>query len=199
MSEECWQRFLRSNNWNPVELRDNRYNQVIHLVSSADGAEDYYNIEGNPARTEGIELARELDRKTMEAWVGHPYMDVIDNSTDFDTKMRKMISALCRRIGIEAEDRLQDESRKVKFLVQGPLPSTQSFPPYQDFDVVHDYLITSNQKIQSRIRKRGQNGNWSYQQTVRRSDAGSQMVELRRQITHRDYVVCFFLHYFIYS
>lgn len=190
MSDECWQRFLRSNNWNPVELRDNRYNQVIHLVSSADGAEDYYNIEGNPARTEGIELARELDRKTMEAWVGHPYMDVIDNSTDFDTKMRKMISALCRRIGIEAEDRLQDESRKVKFLVQGPLPSALSFPPYQDFDVVHDYLITSNLKIQSRIRKRGQNGNWSYQQTVRRSDAGSQMVELRRQITHRDYVVC---------
>lgn len=65
-----------------------------------------------------------------------------------------------------------------------------SMPPYQDFDVVHDYLITSNPKIQSRIRKRGQNGNWSYQQTVRRSDAGSQMVELRRQITHRDYVVC---------
>ena len=99
---------------------------------------------------------------------------------------------MCRRIGIEASDRLQDESHKIKFLVNGPPPSPSSIsmPPYQDFDVVHDYLITSNPKIQSRIRKRGQNGNWSYQQTVRRSDAGSQMVELRRQITHRDYVVC---------
>ncbi|XP_075589280.1 TRPL translocation defect 14 isoform X3 [Dermatophagoides farinae] len=190
MSDECWQRFLRANKWNTVDLRDNRYNQVVHLVTSADGAEEYYNIEGNPVRTEGLELARELDRKTMEAWVGHPYMDVIDNSTDFDTKMRRLISALCRRVGIEASDRLQDESHKIKFLVNGPPPSTSSMsmPPYQDFDVVHDYLITSNPKIQSRIRKRGQNGNWSYQQTVRRSDAGSQMVELRRQITHRDYV-----------
>lgn len=92
MSDECWQRFLRANKWNTVDLRDNRYNQVIHLVTSADGAEEYYNIEGNPVRTEGLELAREMDRKTMEAWVGHPYMDVIDNSTDFDTKMRRMIS-----------------------------------------------------------------------------------------------------------
>lgn len=31
-------------------------------------------------------------------------------------------------------------------------------------------------------------GNWSYQHTVRRSDTGDQAVELRRQITHRDYV-----------
>lgn len=188
MSGECWQRFLRSNNWNTIELRDNRYNQVIHLVTSADGAEEYYNVEGNPVRTEGIQLARELDRKTMEAWVGHPYMDVIDNSTDFDNKMRRMISALCRRIGIEASDRLQDESHKIKFLVNKCPTDLSVFPPYQDFDVVHDYLITSNPKIQSRIRKRGQNGNWSYQQTVRRSDAGSQMIELRRQISHRDYV-----------
>ncbi|KAF7495526.2 hypothetical protein SSS_06237 [Sarcoptes scabiei] len=188
MSEDCWQRFLRANKWNTVELRDNRYNQVIHLVTSADGAEEYYNMEGNPVRTEGLDLARELDRKTMQAWVGHPYMDVIDNSTDFDTKMRRMIAALCRRIGIEADDRLQDESHKIKYLIEGPPPESSLFPPHQDFDVVHDYLISPNPKIQSRVRKRGQNGNWSYQQTVRRSDAGSQMVELRRQITHRDYV-----------
>jgi len=32
-------------------------------------------------------------------------------------------------------------------------------------------------------------GNWSYQHTLRRSDSGNQVVELRRQINHRDYVV----------
>lgn len=92
MSRESWERVLKTNGWNTVELRDNRYNQVIHLVTSADGAEEYYNVEDNPCRTEGLELARELDRRTIEAWVGHPYIDVIDNSTDFDTKMRRMIS-----------------------------------------------------------------------------------------------------------
>ena len=190
MSKEAWEKVLKTNGWNSVELRDNRYNQIIHLVTSADGAEEYYNMEGNPVRTEGLELARKLDKLTSEAWVGHPYIDVIDNSTDFDTKMRKMISTVCRRIGIEAGDRLKSSSKKIKFLVKGPLPTESEFPSFQDFDVVHDYLITANPKVQSRLRKRGQSGNWSYQHTVRRSDATvPQPVELRRQISHRDYVV----------
>ncbi|KAJ6217135.1 hypothetical protein RDWZM_008292 [Blomia tropicalis] len=190
MSKEIWDKFLKTNGWNAVELRDNRYNQIIHLVTSADGAEEYYNCEDNPCRTEGIDLARELDRRTMQAWVGHPYIDVLDNTTDFDTKIRKMIASVCRRIGIEANDRLNSSSKKLKFLVKGPLPLDTVFPSFQDFDVVHDYLVSSNFKVQSRLRKRGQNGNWSYQHTVRRSDdrPNSQQVELRRQISHRDYV-----------
>lgn len=196
MSKEIWDKFLKTNGWNAVELRDNRYNQIIHLVTSADGAEEYYNCEDNPCRTEGIDLARELDRRTMQAWVGHPYIDVLDNTTDFDTKIRKMIASVCRRIGIEANDRLNSSSKKLKFLVKGPLPLDTVFPSFQDFDVVHDYLVSSNFKVQSRLRKRGQNGNWSYQHTVRRSDdrPNSQQVELRRQISHRDYVVKNFVH-----
>ena len=46
----------------------------------------------NKTRTEDIELAQTNDRLVGEAWVGHPYYDRIDNSTDFETKMRR----LCR-------------------------------------------------------------------------------------------------------
>ena len=28
----------------------------------------------------------------LQAWVGHPYYDVIDNSTDFEAKVTKMIN-----------------------------------------------------------------------------------------------------------
>jgi len=38
------------------------------------------------------------------------------------------------------------------------MPPDSTFPPFQDFEVVHDYLTSSNPKIQSRLRKRGQNG-----------------------------------------
>lgn len=92
MEKPAFEKVLRTNGWNAVDLRDTRYNQVIHLITAADGAEDYYNTEDNPCRTEGIELARELDKKTAEAWVGHPYIDVIDNSTDFESKMIRMIN-----------------------------------------------------------------------------------------------------------
>ena len=46
----------------------------------------------NKERTEDIELATTNDRLVGEAWVGHPYYELIDNSTDFETKMRR----LCR-------------------------------------------------------------------------------------------------------
>ena len=46
----------------------------------------------NKTRTEDIELAQTNDRLVGEAWVGHPYYELIDNSTDFETKMRR----LCR-------------------------------------------------------------------------------------------------------
>lgn len=82
VSKEKWDRMMRTNNWNSVELRDNRYNQIVHMVSAANGAEAFYSTEDHACRSEGVGLARELDYKSAAAWIGHPYFDVIDNSTD---------------------------------------------------------------------------------------------------------------------
>ena len=43
------------------------------------------------SRFEGIELARERDKRAMEAWGMHPYMDVVDNRAGFETKVIKVI------------------------------------------------------------------------------------------------------------
>ncbi len=45
---------------------------VIHLSSSADGAENHYSLDTNTARIEGLALARELDQKLQKAWIEHP-------------------------------------------------------------------------------------------------------------------------------
>ena len=54
--------------------------------------------------------------------MGHPYCDVIDNSTDFESKIRRVIEAVCKRLGgrlgVDIDDRLQAQSRKRKFLVK---------------------------------------------------------------------------------
>jgi len=39
-------------------------------------------------------LARQLDQKAAQSWVGHPYFDVVDNSTDFETKLCRMIQVI---------------------------------------------------------------------------------------------------------
>lgn len=48
-------------------------------------------LKDHTCRSEGIELACRLDQKAAQAWVGHPYFDVVDNSTDFETKVCRMI------------------------------------------------------------------------------------------------------------
>ncbi|XP_066253005.1 TRPL translocation defect protein 14 isoform X2 [Euwallacea similis] len=188
ISKERWENIMASNSWNNIELRDNRYNQIIHMVSAAKGAEDYYSIEDHSCRSEGVELARELDTKAAAAWVGHPYFDVIDNSSDFEGKIRRMIGSVCHKIGLDTGDRLLTNSKKHKFLVSGPLPEDSVFPPFQDFEVVHNYL-QSNSPNQVRLRKRGQKGYYSYIHTVRRQNQpGGQVIEVKTQINHRDYI-----------
>lgn len=160
ISKEKWDKMMRNNDWNNVELRDNRYNQIIHMVSAANGAEDFYSTEEHACRSEGVELARELDYNAAAAWVGHPYFDVIDNSTEFEDKIRRMIECVCQKLGIDTGDRLLKSSKKRKFHVRGPMPLDSEFPTFQDFDVVHNYL-QSNSPNQVRLRKRGQKGSTS--------------------------------------
>ncbi|XP_046679919.1 TRPL translocation defect protein 14 isoform X2 [Homalodisca vitripennis] len=194
ISRDKWERMMSANGWNSVELRDNRYNQIVHLVSAANGAEDFYSTEDHACRSETVVLARELDYNAAAAWVGHPYFDVIDNSTDFETKICRMIASVCQKLGIDTGDRLTTNSRKRKFLVRGPLPDDSVFPPFQDFDVVHNYLQTSTPSMQARLRKRGQKdstglaGHWSYIHTIRKPKMRGQVVEVKTQLTHRDYI-----------
>uniref|UniRef100_T1ILT8 Uncharacterized protein n=1 Tax=Strigamia maritima TaxID=126957 RepID=T1ILT8_STRMM len=177
---------LSDNGWNPIELRDNRYNMIIHMVSAANGAEDFYTTIDHSCRSENLAEARYRDQKAAESWIGHPYFDVIDNSTEFDDKLRRMISSVCQKLGVDTGDRLSKNSRKVKFLI-GQLPSDNEFPSFQDFKVIHDYLTSLNPKLQARLRKRGQNSHWSYTNTIRRLEFNNQIIEVKTQITSREY------------
>ena len=76
------------------------------MVSAAKGAEDFYTIEEHASRTEGIDQARALDTRAAEAWVGHPYVDLVDNSdSNFDAKINSLISKVAWSIGIDVGDR----------------------------------------------------------------------------------------------
>lgn len=184
-----WEEILARNDYrSDVDVRDVRYHQIVHMVSAANGAEDFYSLEDHSCRSEGLELACELDNKAAQAWVGHPYFDVIDNSTDFDTKIRRMIASVCHRLGIETGDRLAVGARKFKFLIESPLPSDDQFPQHQDFDVVHHYMTPiGGNHTQTRLRKRGQHGSWSYTHTARKPKKLGQTVEVRTSLSHRDY------------
>lgn len=85
------------------ELQSN-YGAVFHLVSAAKGAEKFYSTANNTARTETIEEAIAKDNKLIAAWTSHPYFKVIDNSTNFEDKMKRLIFEISIFLGIGAKN-----------------------------------------------------------------------------------------------
>ncbi len=77
--DNVWQALLDETGWSTVQLRDRRYEAVIHMVTAADGAQEFYTSTNNEARYENFEEAKELDKKLINAWVGHPHFSIIDN------------------------------------------------------------------------------------------------------------------------
>jgi hypothetical protein len=79
--------------------RDKRYDAVIHMVTAADGAVQFFGNENNAIRHESVEEALSLDKKTVNCWVGHEHLYVIDNSTDFEGKLKRVVSRILRHVG----------------------------------------------------------------------------------------------------
>lgn len=46
--------------WNLFQLRDKRYDAIVHMITAADGATDFFN-KSNEARYESIEQAIIVD------------------------------------------------------------------------------------------------------------------------------------------
>ena len=65
-SKEEWDEIIGSLGYDRIKLRDARYNQVIHMMTAANGAESFYQLANNSTRTEGLELAIERDKKAAD-------------------------------------------------------------------------------------------------------------------------------------
>ena len=98
MSQSDFDRVISSLGKTEVEIRDS-YDAVFHLITAANGAEAFYTTENNAARTETVEQARALDKKLVEAWTGHPHLRVIDNSTGFEDKMKRLVKEVTSFLG----------------------------------------------------------------------------------------------------
>lgn len=67
-----------------------QYDGAFFMVTAAIGASDMYGIETNAVRFESIDEAVISDRKILSEWSDHPYLCVIDNSTNFTEKLVRL-------------------------------------------------------------------------------------------------------------
>jgi hypothetical protein len=188
-----FQQVLAERTTDEVQLRDSRYNAVFHLVSAADGAEAHYTLGNNKARTESPQEARQADRKTQKAWLGHPHLYVIDNTTDFEGKMTRLIDVVSKVVGLPSNLK----RRSAKFLLQDQ-PDVAKFPAeinYQMFEIEKAYLKQQNNnepENYSFVRRRtsiDESGKLlgSVFQLTTAKVIGEELIEQKRIITQREY------------
>ena len=58
---------VQANSLDERSLRDGRYDGILHLVTAACGAEEYYTLENNEVRHESAEAARDVRSRALDS------------------------------------------------------------------------------------------------------------------------------------
>lgn len=181
MEGTAFRTMIKKEDWTIPELRDGRYDGIIHMRTAAMGALEYYTTENNKARRESPEEARELDQKTLQAWIGHPHLRVIDNSTDFQGKLNRVLKEILDILGLPIPLEIEK-----KYLIEKP--SLAAIPvPFEIINIEQYYLKTVKEGGENRLRKRGQKGVWLYYQTQKWKKNPGVRIEKERLISEKEY------------
>lgn len=174
------------------EVAYSRYDAVIHLKTAADGAEEFYqwnnpesdDVGNNSARSESPEEAMALDKRTLEGWIGHPHLRLIDNSTDFTGKVDRAIDEVFAAIG----EPVPLECEK-KFLIKRPtIERIEGLGYVSSTHIVQTYLNSHGDNRERRVRRRGSLGTGhSYYYTEKTELNDGSRREVEHQISAAEY------------
>lgn len=176
MNPVLWNQIISDAKMNN-EMLGSRYDAVLHLVSAADGAEQFYTTATNNKRTEGIELARILDKKVIQAWSEHPHLRVINNHEDFETKLERVLQEISDVLEIP---RQAVEERKYIIRLKDNIPEAIVS------EITQTYL-TSEPYSEVRLRRRILNGLTVNVHTTKKILSNNEQVETERQIDNNLY------------
>ena len=182
IEEAEFRRLLKELKTNEIKERDS-YDAVFHLVSAAKGKESVYTLANNIARTETIDEARKLDDKIISAWTGHPHLRIIDNSTEFEEKLERLIKEIASFIG---EPEPMEIERK--YLIEYPnIKELEMMPNCTKVDITQTYLKTTDD-TERRVRARGIDGAYLYYLTEKKKISNLKRIETERKLTQDEYI-----------
>ena len=159
-----------------------RYDAVLHLVSAADGAEQYYTTATNSTRyeqanEEGLQLARDLDKKVNKSWTGHPHLRVINNHNDFDTKLNRVILEISNVLGLPQP--VEDER---VYLIE----LTGELPECIESEITQTYLV-ADPGVEVRLRRRCWGGEVVNVHKTKKRVSPTEVLETERQVSNALY------------
>ena len=169
---EMWEKITGLCNVTTQQLRD-RYDAVLHLVSAADGAEQYYNTTSNEMRT------RLLDRKVIQAWTGHPHLRVINNHDNFDTKINRVLKEISAVLGLP-----QPITEERKYIVR---VTSNDIPNVIESDIFQTYLVADPDYEVRLRRRRWKGGKTVNVHTTKKRVGTNREIETERQVSNALY------------
>lgn len=181
MSDKDYNTLLKVEKCKEIEVKDS-YDGVFHLKTAADGAEEFYTLENNGARSETPEQARDVDKKIIKAWTGHPHLRIIDNSTNFREKIDRLMAEIYGLLGEPIPVEIER-----KYLIK--MPNIEKlFEKYSmtKVNIIQTYL-NSSEDVERRVRQRGLDGVYSYYYTEKRGK-GLSRVEVEKKISKEEYL-----------
>ena len=161
-----------------------RYDAVFHLVTAAKGAEKFYTLSNNAARTESPEEARKLDDRIIKAWEKHPHHHTIGNDCGFEEKINRLISEISEFLGESVPYEIER-----KFLIEYPdISYLENVLHCRKSEIVQTYL-KSPDDAEIRVRMRTENTQSFYTKTVKKKISGIKRIELEERISKEEYIV----------
>lgn len=181
MSNFDFKQLIKMMGLTEIEMRDS-YDAVFHLVTAANGAEEFYTKANNGARSENLEEARKADSRTLNAWTGHPHLRVIDNSSNFEDKIKRLIFEISNFLGEPEPHEIER-----KFLIDYPNLDVLKEHNVKKVEIIQTYLSTNNGE-EIRIRQRGDGSSFIYTKTTKQKITDIKRVEVEKRITKDEYL-----------
>lgn len=171
----------------------NKYDAILHLVTAADGAEKFYvwnnpltdSIGNNAARSESPEEAIIKDKKTLEAWIGHPRLRIFDNQKDFNSKIQNVLEEVFSLLGEPVPREIER-----KFLIKMPtVDEITKAGCCSVSNIIQTYLNRKNPKIERRVRQRGDKKNgYTFYYTEKTKISDKERIEVEKVISQSEYI-----------
>jgi len=182
LDEFSWQRLLSELHLDESKLM-NRYDKIIHLVTVAEGKEEFYTTNNNKARSENASLARIRDNNTLKAYIGHHNLKVVDNSTTFIKKINRVKNCILSELNEPL-----CFNNQYKFLVDLEKSNLDKLKAISTKSYIYQIYLKSDSTIDKKIRKKIINGSESYYLIVKRKYDKKEEIQTSRVISKLEYL-----------
>lgn len=152
-----------------------RYDLIINLVSR----EDFYTTENNPERTEDVESALSLGKKTLNAWMGHKNLKIVSPKDNINDKIKEVLNHINKIL----EEEVKSQKKYYVDLEDTDIAYLRSISKVANIE--QSYLQGAD-NIEKRLRKITMNGFTTYSYTIHRTNPNGKVVKISDKSISRD-------------